>query len=515
MNSAVYEIEGGNYEKGGEASKKLKEMLKRLGADPKAVRRAMIAAFEAEMNVVIHAGGGVMKVAVTPEQVDVAVIDEGPGIADIPLALTEGYSTAPPEARELGFGAGMGLPNIRKNTDRFSIQSEPGRGAHLRFSIRLHAQEAAPADTIFLTVREECCRQSLRCVHACPTGAIRVRNDRPRILNHLCVDCTACAAACPAQVFGMACPDEMPRMTEGLVLLLPAAFVVQFEPAIAPATILQALNGLGFTQVRLVSEWEAALRAAVVQYAAQHPVIRPILSPVCPAVVNLVRLRFPSLLGHLAPFLSPLEAARENLTAPHVVFVPACPAHAGLLRDPSVMSRIDLISPTALTEAIRPALRRDRGESATSRAPSPDDVLEVWGIRRVAEFLDRTENGLMQDCDVVELYACEQGCFGAPVWRADPFAARRRFERMPSEIFAASQRPRAAAVRRIADILPRGGIRLDPDMRQAMQKLAEIDAVGKTLPGRDCGVCGAPSCAALAEDIVMGNAALADCPFRR
>lgn len=515
MNSAVYEIAGGNYEKGGEASKKLKEMLKRLGANPDAVRRAMIAAFEAEMNVVIHAGGGVMKVAVTPDQVDVAVIDQGPGIPDIALALTEGYSTAPPEARELGFGAGMGLPNIRKNTDRFTIQSEPGKGAHLRFSIRLQTQETDPANAISLTVREECCRQSLRCLHACPTGAIRVRNDRPHVLDHLCVDCTACAAACPARVFDMACPEELPQITEDLVLLLPPAFVVQFEPAVAPESVLQALNGLGFAQVRLFAEWEETLRAAVRKYAAHHPETRPILSPHCPAVLNLVRLRFPSLLGHLAPFLSPLEAARENLTAPHMAFVPACPAHASILRVPSVMSRVDLISPSALTEAVRPAVRRAHQESPAPHVSSTNDVLEVWGIHRVAAFLDRTENGLMQDCGVVELYACEQGCFGAPVWRADPFAARRRFERMPPEIFTPPEAPRAAAVRRIADLFPRGGVRLDPDMRQAIKKLAQIDAIAKTLPGRDCGVCGAPACAALAEDIVMGKAALDDCPYRQ
>lgn len=514
MNSAIYEIEGGNYEKGGGASKQLKEMLKRLGADPAAVRRAMIAAFEAEMNVVIHAGDGVMQIALSPEQVDISVIDQGPGIPDIAKALTEGFSTAPPAARELGFGAGMGLPNIRKNTDRFSIQSEVGKGACLRFSIRLQPQESAPANKAALTVHAEDCRQSLRCVHACPARAIRVREGRPRILDHLCVDCTACAAACPSGVFDMACSDALPPLTADTVLLLPPPFLVQFEPITAPADVLRALNGLGFKQIRLFAEWETALRRAALQYASEHPEIRPVFAPLCPAVTSLIQLRFPSLLPHIAPFLSPVEAVRENLAAAHMLFVPACPAHTRLLRDPSVMSRIDVVAPSALTAAIRPALRRSHRESPGAQALQKSDVLEVWGIHRAAAFLDRTENGLMQDCGVVELYACEQGCFGAPAWRADPFASRIRFERMPPDSYAVTDAPRAAAIQRTAELLPRAGVRLDADMRRAMEKLARIDALNKTLPGRDCGVCGAPACSALAEDIVMGNASIDDCPFR-
>lgn len=133
-------------------------------------------------------------------------------------------------------------------------------------------------------------------------------------------------------------------------------------------------------------------------------------------------------------------------------------------------------------------------------------------------FLERAEDGFAWDMGVVELYACEEGCFGAPVWREHPALARRRFERE----WAAWRRRAgkgimdapAAAIRRMAELKPRAGLRLDDDMRRAMIKLREIERLTRELPGRDCAVCGAPTCAALAEDIVRGTAELERCPYR-
>lgn len=131
----VFHVVGGDLANAGRASTTIKEVLKRLGIDSSLVRRVAIAAYEAEMNIVFYAYQGVMTLRVTPERIVVEAEDQGPGITDIELAMQEGYSTATPEMREMGFGAGMGLPNIRKNSDSFEIASEVGRGTRLRIEV--------------------------------------------------------------------------------------------------------------------------------------------------------------------------------------------------------------------------------------------------------------------------------------------------------------------------------------------------------------------------------------------
>ena len=123
-----YNIEGGNFSKAGQASSEVKKILKQLNIDAMLIKRIVVALYEAEVNVVAHAYEGVMKVAVNPEYIEVIISDKGPGIPDIFLAMQEGYSTASPKVREMGFGAGMGLPNMKKNCDKLEIESNVNEG---------------------------------------------------------------------------------------------------------------------------------------------------------------------------------------------------------------------------------------------------------------------------------------------------------------------------------------------------------------------------------------------------
>lgn len=132
-----FEVRGRDLANAGRASTAVKEILKEIGIPPATVRRAAIAAYEAEMNVVLYARRGTLKLQVSPAEIRLHVQDEGDGIADIELAMQEGYSTASEEIREMGFGAGMGLPNIRKNADEFRIESVVGQGTELDIRIRL------------------------------------------------------------------------------------------------------------------------------------------------------------------------------------------------------------------------------------------------------------------------------------------------------------------------------------------------------------------------------------------
>ena len=131
-----YTVPGDDFTHAGEASADLKARLKKLGLPAEAVRKVAIALYEGEINLAIHAGGGDIDVAISDDTVDMVLSDKGPGIADIPLAMSEGYSTAPDEVRSLGFGAGMGLPNMKKYSDSFDIQSTVGVGTRVEMQVR-------------------------------------------------------------------------------------------------------------------------------------------------------------------------------------------------------------------------------------------------------------------------------------------------------------------------------------------------------------------------------------------
>ena len=133
----VYPVDGGDLIEAGEASSKMKLTLKKLGLPPDIIRRASICMYEGEINMVIHADGGEAVVEVGMDEIIIRMIDTGPGIPDVDLAIKEGYSTAGPTARELGFGAGMGLPNMKRYADELTIDTEVGKGTVVTMKLKI------------------------------------------------------------------------------------------------------------------------------------------------------------------------------------------------------------------------------------------------------------------------------------------------------------------------------------------------------------------------------------------
>jgi serine/threonine-protein kinase RsbT len=133
-----FSIVGKEFFDAGKVSTEIKTMLKELGLEPGIIRRIAIAMYEAEMNVVMYASEATVTLEITPKAITIVVDDRGPGIPDVELAMQEGYSTATPEMRELGFGAGMGLPNIKKNADHFRIESVVGKGTRLEICVNIN-----------------------------------------------------------------------------------------------------------------------------------------------------------------------------------------------------------------------------------------------------------------------------------------------------------------------------------------------------------------------------------------
>jgi len=132
-----YTVHGGNFDEAGKVASQIKVSLKKLGLQTEVVRKAALVAYESEINIVSYARKGTINVSITPRQVKIETIDEGQGIPDINLAMQEGYSTASAKIREMGFGAGMGLCNIKKFSDQFQITSEIGKGTYLKMIIHI------------------------------------------------------------------------------------------------------------------------------------------------------------------------------------------------------------------------------------------------------------------------------------------------------------------------------------------------------------------------------------------
>lgn len=136
-----FELEGGNFSKAGYASSQIKKVLKQLSVDPRIIKRVVIALYEAEVNIVAHAWRGTVVADIDADKITLLLQDEGPGIPDIEQAMQEGFSTASAAVREMGFGAGMGLPNMKKNVDALQIESRTGIGTTVRMMTRFSGKE--------------------------------------------------------------------------------------------------------------------------------------------------------------------------------------------------------------------------------------------------------------------------------------------------------------------------------------------------------------------------------------
>ncbi len=414
----------------GAASRDLKQHLKRIGAESDAVRRAMIAAYEAEMNVAIHAeGDGRLEAAVSDGQLDVDVIDHGPGIPDVESAMREGWSTASAEARALGFGAGMGLPNILRNADRLSVTSTSAHGTRVSFSVALRPEAADQgARPSSLGVLAELCKECRHCLVACPTAAIRVRDASPDVLDHLCIDCTACIGACAPRALTMI--DAPGALAGGDVLVVPPALLAGFgdHPV---AAVVEELRGLGYDEVVSVHRHEDDLRREVIRLAAIGDVPAPLISPVCPAVMNLVEVKFPSLLRHLVPLASPWEAAQQDLDGRAATYAVSCPSQRTALLAQRPTAQRDTVTAAAVRKAVLPRLAarvtRAPGEAATPpQAGGADDLLVVTGVTHVLAVLEAVEDDRLPGVAAIEPYICDGGCFRSTLLDEDAHVAALR-----------------------------------------------------------------------------------------
>lgn len=409
-----------------------------------------------------------------------------------------------------------------------------------------------------VTLDKEKCKGCTNCIKSCPTEAIRIRDGIAQINADRCIDCGECIRRCSnhAKVAVTDSLQSLEKFTYTIALPAPALYG-QFDVETGLDRILEGLIQLGFDEVYEVARGADFSSFAIRKYFDEtQGLFFPLISSACPVIVRLIQVRFPNLIKHLVPIKSPMDIAAEQAKARAqtelgfdssevgVFFITPCPAKAMFIKEPigldecvvdGAISIIDIYG--ALRKGIQtvrdvPAHQKASGYGiGWGRAGGENlslgelDHLAVDGIHNVISVLEEIELGKLTRVDYVEAAACTGGCVGGPLTVENPYVARVRIRRLAdnlahretfsdTELSSALDKYRRGEFSYSCKVLPEKGDPLHDDFCQAIVKAEQLEAIDAELPGLDCGACGAPTCRALAEDIVKGIASETDCLFK-
>jgi len=403
------------------------------------------------------------------------------------------------------------------------------------------------------------CIGCVHCMAACPTKAIRVKDGKARIIDDLCIDCGECLRYCPYDAVHSHTTSFAALDAFTYKVAIPSNVIYgQFGSATLPSEILSALRRIGFDEVYDLSSICELNNAATEEYLNEHPRPRPFITPTCPVVVRLIQRRYPALCGQIMPIEPPREIAAKILRtilpkalniAPEkigVIHITPCSAKMVSINSPVTLQKsyIDgAISIRDIYPQVLNALRKSHEDElmrhlfpetqfsgigmgwslsgGETRGLKKHRAVAVSGVRDTMRVLDQVEAGLLQDVDLLECTVCPDGCVGGPLEVENRFLAKSRILQLVD----------AAGERSVVDpkdvsrlyhknflsfdhpVTPVESHPLDADPAQAIRKAKRREKLFGELPRKDCGACGAPDCRTLADDIVRGQAGLADCPF--
>lgn len=392
-----------------------------------------------------------------------------------------------------------------------------------------------------VTLDFDSCHGCITCVKRCPTEAIRVRGGKAKILRDRCIDCGECIRVCPHHA-KRAVTDHLAQMKDfRYTIALPApALYGQFTNLDDAEVVLQGLLKMGFDEVYEVAAAAEFISDATRLLFSKGALERPVISSACPAVLRLIRVRFPDLLDNVLPLVAPVELAarmakrgasrRQGIPAAEIgcVFISPCPAKMTAAKNPLGTSRSDIDLVVSVNEvypllcsAMKKAAEEDGEELAAAgrtgigwgrsggeaAATLHEQYLAADGIENVIRVLEDMEDEKLRGLDFVELNACASGCVGGVLNIENPYVAATRLKRLGryrpvSCNHLESSIPPEAKWDREVDYSP--VMRLDPNPARAMVLMGQIGEIEEKLRGLDCGSCGAPNCRAMAEDIVRG-----------
>ncbi len=399
-----------------------------------------------------------------------------------------------------------------------------------------------------VTLDKDKCLGCTNCIKRCPTEAIRVREGKAQIISERCIDCGECIRVCPHHA-KKARYDHL-SVLEGwkykIAIPAPALFG-QFNNLDDIDIVLTGLKQMGFDDVYEVSRGAELVSDATRKLMADGRLPKPVISSACPAVVRLIRVRFPDLCDHVLNLNAPMEvsammakrAASERTGIPieeiGAFFITPCPAKVTDIKMPigtegswcdgaiaisevfpllsHRMDKLETVEPIGQSGLIGVSWAGSGGESA---ALLNEKYLAADGIENVIRVLEELEDERIRELDFVELNACSGGCVGGVLCVENGYVAKARLQRLRKYLPVSQSHldggvPRDMEWTEPLEFAP--VLKLSQNLEEAMQMMEEIDVICEGLPGLDCGSCGAPSCRALAEDVVRGAARTSDCVF--
>lgn len=403
-----------------------------------------------------------------------------------------------------------------------------------------------------VTLDRDKCKGCTNCIKYCPTEAIRVREGKAVILNERCIDCGECIRRCPHQA-KKALTDDFAMLDNFEVkVALPApTFYGQFKNNISIDQVLTSLVSIGFDYIYEVAKAAEIVSLVIKEKLAKDQLKKPVISSACPAVVRLIQVRFPELLGYIIPVESPMELAariiKEKISKElnkdfkkiGVFFISPCPAKVTSVKSPlgSKKSYVDgVISISSIYAKIitnivniekSHNLQQSTGlgigwaiSGGEALAVNLENYLAVDGSEQVINVLEKLEMGKLENIEFFEGQACVGGCVGGPLTVENGFIVRQRIRSLikksapkPDNISCQMENI-SEKVNWTEQILPREVMKLADNRFVAIKKLNLMEEIYQKLPGLDCGSCGAPTCRALAEDIVRGLGHEVDCIFK-
>ncbi len=399
------------------------------------------------------------------------------------------------------------------------------------------------------------CDGCMSCMRACPTAAVRIRSGHAVKLADRCIDCGECIRVCPRAAI-VPLTDQMADLTKfDCKIAVPSpALYAQFDSEVFPGMIFSALKQCGFDDVESVSPACDAVTIATEIFLNEYRGQYPLISSFCPTVGRLLQDNYPELVDQLLPVLAPREIsarkakqrkAKETGLSPDrigAIYITPCPSKIVSILEHPGMQRSNLdaaVSISDLFQILAAAVSRvqeteykiDSVESASGldwaflgrfpRSLPAEDTLSVAGLPNVMRILDDIEKGRLRKYRYIECHACPEGCVGGCLTVENPYLARGKAIKLQQNLPAGcmvDRREVEIAYRKkeylMDDYLTGRPLRpLDDDISRAILKMKERDRVLSELPRIDCGACGAPTCRAFAEDVVLGDADRESCVF--
>lgn len=414
-----------------------------------------------------------------------------------------------------------------------------------------------------LQINEDICIGCSRCMKICPTEAVRVRDGKAQIYGNRCIDCGECYKECPVRAIYVK-QDDFDSIFDFpcRVALIPSVFLGQFPDDISVSRIYQILMELGFTHVWETESTIPIYTAAKNRYMEENKDVKPLISTFCPAIVRLIQVKFPGLVDNLIPLKAPIDITsmyirrklkfegkwKDNEIG--LFYVTPCAAKIAAVKSPvgEEKSSVDgVINADSLYNRVYKRIKEQGKNYQEHKLPisqlSSDSILSsltngerrlspakhslsIDGITNVTEFLEKVENDEIEGVDFLELRACDQSCPGGNLTvenrflacermfaRAHKIADRERNGERTKEHEVEAESNYLLRNMKVGVIKARSMLMLDEDISKALEKMNKINELKPRLPHIDCGICGAPTCNALAEDIVCKNADLTDCIF--